>query len=132
MRVRANLIYRAFCRIEGERVPDAKTLIRLAQVLDGPARKRLLERLVTMAGEPSGARAGGCASIRRGWRHYPLSDGQHAPGGWGARPDADAEPAARPNAMNGVVRLRDRTRSVARRVFAITPLSRHAKRKPDK
>ena len=69
--VRANLIYRAFCRIEGERVPDAKTLIRLAQVLDGPARKPLIERLVTMAGEPSGARAGGCASIRRGWG--PLS-----------------------------------------------------------
>ena len=47
-------------------MPDAKTLIRLAQVLDGPARKPLIERLVTMAGEPSGARAGGCASIRRG------------------------------------------------------------------
>ena len=32
-------------------MPDAKTLIRLAQVLDGPARKPLIERLVTMAGE---------------------------------------------------------------------------------
>ena len=41
----------AFCRIEGERVPDAKTLIRLAQVLDGPTLKELLERLVVIAGE---------------------------------------------------------------------------------
>lgn len=34
--VRANLVCRAFCRVEGDGVPDAKTLIRLAQVLDGP------------------------------------------------------------------------------------------------
>src|SRR5512145_2537935 len=49
--VRANLVYRAFCRIEGERVPDAKTLIRLAQLLDGPALKELLARLVAIASD---------------------------------------------------------------------------------
>ena len=49
--VRANLVYRAFCRMEGERVPDAKTLIRLAQVLDGPTLKQLVARLVAIAGE---------------------------------------------------------------------------------
>jgi Transposase domain (DUF772) len=32
--VRGGLVYRAFCRIDGERVPDAKTLIRLAHLLD--------------------------------------------------------------------------------------------------
>src|SRR5438128_5604083 len=32
--VRGSLVYRAFCRIDGERVPDAKTLIRLALVVD--------------------------------------------------------------------------------------------------
>jgi hypothetical protein len=32
--VRGHLVYRAFCRIDGERVPDAKTLIRLAHLLD--------------------------------------------------------------------------------------------------
>jgi len=31
--VRGSLLHRAFCRIDGERVPDAKTLIRLAQLL---------------------------------------------------------------------------------------------------
>ena len=33
--VRGSLVYRAFCRIDCERVPDAKTLIRLAPLL-GP------------------------------------------------------------------------------------------------
>jgi len=31
--VRANLVYRAFCRIGLENVPDAKTLVRLGQVI---------------------------------------------------------------------------------------------------
>src|SRR5262249_18039632 len=60
--VRANLVYRAFCRIEGECVPDAKTLIRLAQVLDGPTLKQLLERLVVIAGAGASCGGGGCAS----------------------------------------------------------------------
>src|SRR5262249_59804428 len=34
--VRGSLVYRAFCRIDGERVPDAKTLIRLTHLLDEP------------------------------------------------------------------------------------------------
>ena len=31
--VRGSFVHRALCRIDGERVPDAKTLIRLAQHL---------------------------------------------------------------------------------------------------
>jgi IS5 family transposase len=46
--VRGSLVYRAFCRIDGERVPDAKTLIRLAHLLDEPVLKDLLARLVTL------------------------------------------------------------------------------------
>jgi len=44
--VRGSLVYRAFCRIDGERVPDAKTLIRLAHLLDEPVLKDLLAHLV--------------------------------------------------------------------------------------
>src|SRR3989449_11643613 len=44
--VRGSLVYRAFCRIDGERVPDAKTLIRLAHLLDEPVLKDLLAQLV--------------------------------------------------------------------------------------
>src|SRR5205809_5320203 len=40
--VRGSLVYRAFCRIDGERVPDAKTLIRLARLLDEPVLKDVL------------------------------------------------------------------------------------------
>jgi Transposase domain (DUF772) len=44
--VRGSLVYRAFCRIDGERAPDAKTLIRLAHLLDEPVLKDLLAQLV--------------------------------------------------------------------------------------
>src|SRR5216684_7195617 len=47
--VRGSLVYRAFCRIDCERVPDAKTLIRLAQLLGPDTLKPLLERLVQVA-----------------------------------------------------------------------------------
>jgi hypothetical protein len=49
--VRGSLVYRAFSRIDGERVSDAKTLIRLAHLLDGPVLKQVLERLVAIARE---------------------------------------------------------------------------------
>ena len=45
------MVYRAFCRIDGERVPDAKTLIRLAHLLDEPVLKDVLARLVTLGRE---------------------------------------------------------------------------------
>lgn len=35
--MRGSLVYRAFCRIDCERVPDAKTLIRLAGLIALPA-----------------------------------------------------------------------------------------------
>jgi hypothetical protein len=44
--VRGSLVYRAFGRIDGERVPDAKTLIRLAAVLGPDTLKGIGERLV--------------------------------------------------------------------------------------
>jgi len=47
--VRGSLVYRAFCRIDCERVPDAKTLIRLAHLLGPETLKPALERLVQLA-----------------------------------------------------------------------------------
>lgn len=49
--VRGSLVYRAFCRIDGERVPDAKTLIRLAHLLDESVLKDVLARLVALGRE---------------------------------------------------------------------------------
>src|SRR5712692_474045 len=47
--VRGSLVYRAFCRIDCERVPDAKTLIRLAHLIGAETLKPLLERMVEIA-----------------------------------------------------------------------------------
>src|SRR2546428_7555812 len=47
--VRASLIYRAFCRIGCEAVPDDTTLIRLNQALGPEVLKAMLERLVEVA-----------------------------------------------------------------------------------
>jgi IS5 family transposase len=72
--VRASLVYRAFCRIEGERAPVAKTLIRLAQVLDGPTLKQLLARLVAIADERHvvrGRRLRGDTTVVETNIHYP-------------------------------------------------------------
>jgi len=33
--VTGNLVYRYFCRIDGGKVPDAKTMVRLGQLLEG-------------------------------------------------------------------------------------------------
>jgi hypothetical protein len=35
--VKGNLVYRHFCRIDAGKVPDAKTMVRLGQLLEGRA-----------------------------------------------------------------------------------------------
>ena len=49
--VSLNLGYREFVRIGLDKVPDAKTLARIAQVVGGKAIEQLHQRLVTMARE---------------------------------------------------------------------------------
>lgn len=47
--VTGSLVYRRFCRIDAGKVPDAKTMVRLGQVVDGSTLRQLLHRLVTIA-----------------------------------------------------------------------------------
>jgi transposase, IS5 family len=47
--VTGSLVYRRFCRVDAGKVPDAKTVVRLGQVVDGPTLRHLLHRLVTVA-----------------------------------------------------------------------------------
>src|SRR3954470_19602986 len=54
-----SLAYRRFCRIDAGKAPDAKTMVRLGQVGDGPTLRQLLHRLVT------GAAARSTAALRR-------------------------------------------------------------------
>ena len=49
--VRANLVYRAFTRIGDEKVPDAKTLARLGQLIGAKVIEQLHQRVVELAQE---------------------------------------------------------------------------------
>jgi transposase, IS5 family len=124
--VRGNLVYRAFCRIDGERVPDAKTLIRLAHLLDGPVLTGLLERLVAIARQRRvvhGRRLRVDTTVVETTIHYPtdsalLADGVRVLTRTMKHLTARLAPSRVP--------VRDRARSVARRVFAIAQQTRTA------
>jgi len=47
--VTGNLVYRHFCRIDGGKVPDAKTMVRLGQLLEGAVLRELFDRIVQLA-----------------------------------------------------------------------------------
>jgi len=79
--VRGSLVYRVFCGIGCERVPDAKTLVRLAQIIGG-ACPRVARR----------ARAPAASGHHRRGDAYPLSQRQRADG----RRCADDHPNADP------------------------------------
>jgi IS5 family transposase len=49
--VSGNLVYRYFCRIDGGKVPDAKTMVRLGLLLDGDVLQGLFARVVEQAVE---------------------------------------------------------------------------------
>jgi IS5 family transposase len=49
--VRANIVYRLFSRVGGERVPDAKTILRIARTLDPGAIESLHRRVVKRAAQ---------------------------------------------------------------------------------
>ena len=123
--VRGSLVYRAFCRIDGERVPDAKTLIRLAHLLDGPVLTQWLERLVAIARQRRvvhGRRLRVDTTVVETIIHYPTDSGLLADGVRVLTRTMKRLTACRP----GRRPVRDRGRRIARRVFAITQHTRTA------
>src|SRR5712691_11667023 len=126
--VRGSLVYRAFCRIDCERVPDAKTLIRLAQLLEPDTLKPLLERLVQVARRrrvTRGARLRVDTTVVETNIHYPSDSSLLADG---VRVLTRTMKRLAVRVGEDAVRVRDRTRSVARRVFEIVQRSRAAGR----
>ena len=117
--VRGSLVYRAFSRIDGERVPDAKTLIRLAHLLDEPVLKDLLAQLVARGRERrvvKGHRLRVDTTVVETNIHYPtdatlLGDGIRV--------------LTRTLRRLGE-QVRKRTRAVGRRVYEIAQRSRTA------
>jgi transposase, IS5 family len=89
--VRANLVYRAFTRIGDEKVPDAKTLARLGQVI-GP---EVIGELHQIDGASARAR-GGARTEDEGRHHgggdeYSLSNRQQSIRGWSGCAHANHE-----------------------------------------
>ena len=117
-----SLVYRAFCRIDGERVPDAKTLIRLARLLDEPVLKDVLARLVALGRERRvvrGRRLRVDTTVVETNIDYPTD----------ATLLADGVRVLTRTLRRIGGRVRERTRSVARRVFEIAQRSRTAGRR---
>lgn len=76
--VTGSLIYRRFCRIDAGKVPDAKTMVRLGQVVDGPTLRELLYRLVAVAaadGVTRGRRMRVDTTVVEAPIHYPTDSG---------------------------------------------------------
>jgi IS5 family transposase len=122
--VRASLFYRAFCRIDCEIVPDAKTLIRLSQAIGPEVLRAILERLTVLARQRRvvrGRRMRVDTTVVETNVHYPtdstlLSDG--------VRVITRTVNRLAKEVHRRRLAIRDRTRSLTRRVFRIARASR--------
>jgi len=85
--VRANLVYRAFTRIDAGDVPDAKTILKIARAL-GPEVIEQLHRQVVEVAKRAGARTGADFASTRRRNECALPDGQLSVAGRRARADA--------------------------------------------
>src|SRR2546425_12112894 len=76
--VRANVVYRSFCRIGMEKVPDAKTLVRLGQAIGPETVRELHDRIVALAQRRGGIQGrkmrGDTTGVERNI-HYPTDSG---------------------------------------------------------
>ena len=122
--VRMNLTYREFTRIGLGKVPDATALARMAQALGGEVIAELHERLVTMAqqkGALEGRRMRVDTTVVETNIHYPTDSSLL---GDGARVLTRTMKKIEQQAGKLKRRVRDRTRSVNKRVRAIAMVSR--------
>lgn len=123
--VRMNLAYRDFARIGMGKVPDAKTLARIAQALGGDVIAELHRRLVEIAQEEGviqGRKLRVDTTVVETNIHYPtdsslLGDGARVLTRTMQKIETQAGKLKRP--------VRNRTRSIVKRVIAIATASRH-------
>jgi transposase, IS5 family len=124
--VKMNLAYRDFTRIGLGKVPDAKTLARIAQVLGGEVIAKLHERLVAMAQEKGAVRGRKMrvdTTVVETNIHYPtdsslLGDGTRVM-------TRTMKKIEQQSGGNLTRKVRNRMRSVNKRVVAIATASRH-------
>ena len=123
--VRANVVYRSFCRIGMEKVPDAKTLVRLGQAVGAETIRELHDRLVRIAQERKvirGSRMRVDTTVVESNIHYPTDSGLLNDG---ARVLTRTMKKIEQKAGGLKKKIRDRKRSVASRVIAIAHALRH-------
>jgi IS5 family transposase len=123
--VRANVVYRSFCRIGTEKVPDAKTLVRLGQAIGGETIRELHDRIIALARERKvvqGRKMRVDTTVVETNVHYPtdsdlLDDG--------ARVLTRTMKKIEQKAGRLKKKVRNRMRSVSKRVIAIGYAVRH-------
>ncbi|HUB32295.1 MAG TPA: ISNCY family transposase [Bryobacteraceae bacterium] len=118
--VRANLVYRSFCRIGLEKVPDAKTLVRLGQAVGPAVIAELHGRIVALAqakGIVQGRKMRVDTTVVETNVHYPTDSSLL---GDGARVLTRTMKKVAAQKRGGLkTKLRDRMRTVKRRVLEI-------------
>ncbi len=122
--VRANLVYRAFTRIGDQKVPDAKTLARLGQVIGPEVIRDLHERLVALArerGVVQGRKLRVDTTVVETNIHYPTDSSLL---GDGARVLTRTMKRIEKKAGGLKQKIRDRMRSVKKRVVSIALATR--------
>jgi IS5 family transposase len=123
--VRANVVYRTFCRIGTERVPDAKTLVRLGQALGAETIAELHDRVVALAQERGlvrGRKMRVDTTVVETNVHYPTDSGLLNDG---ARVLTRTMKQIEKKAGSLKRKVRNRMRSVSKRVIAIALALRH-------
>ena len=117
--VRANVVYRSFCRIGMQKVPDAKTLVRLGQVIGAKTIAELHDRIVAIAQQRrviQGRKMRVDTSVVETNIHYPTDSGLLNDG---ARVLTRTMKKIAGKARGLKRKVRDRTRSVSKRVMAV-------------
>jgi IS5 family transposase len=118
--VRANLVYRSFCRIGLEKVPDAKTLVRLGQAVGPEVIAALHARIVALSkarGIVQGRKMRVDTTVVETNVHYPTDSSLL---GDGARVLTRTMKKVAAEKRGGLkTKLRDRMRTVKRRVMEI-------------
>src|SRR5260370_14279136 len=120
-----NLAYRDFTRIGMGKVPDAKTLARIAQALGGEVIAELHRRLVEIAQEEGviqGRKLRVDTTVVETNIHYPTDSSLL---GDGARVLTRTMKKIETQAGQLKRKVRNRTRSISKRVIAIAAASRH-------
>src|SRR5437762_11072529 len=123
--VRANLVYRAFTRIGDEKVPDAKTLARLGQLIEPRVVEQLHQRVVELAqerGVTQGRKLRVDTTVVESNIHYP-TDSSLLGDGTRVLTRTMKKIEAKSGGLKG--KVRDRMRSVRKRVMAIALATRY-------